>query len=83
MRRWSRRCRLRAATSVRTLKQRWSKRPCGMKTGNRTLATVACPPQKIAAEAGFTIPDDARFMMVPNHGKIGKEHRFSGEKLTT
>jgi sulfoacetaldehyde dehydrogenase len=22
-------------------------------------------------------------MMVPNHGKIGKEHRFSGEKLTT
>jgi len=51
--------------------------------GNRTLATVACPPQKIAAEAGFTIPDDARFMMVSNHGKIGKDHRFSGEKLTT
>ena len=51
--------------------------------GNRTLATVACPPQKIAAEAGFSIPEDCRFMMVPNHGKIGKQYRFSGEKLTT
>jgi len=51
--------------------------------GNRTLATVACPPQKIAAEAGFSIPEECRFMMVANHGKIGKQHRFSGEKLTT
>ena len=51
--------------------------------GNRTLATVACPPQKIAAEAGFSIPEECRFMMVPNHRKIGKQHRFSGEKLTT
>ncbi len=51
--------------------------------GQRTLTTVACPPQQIAAQAGFSIPDDCRFLMVPNHGKIGKEHRFSGEKLTT
>lgn len=51
--------------------------------GNRTLATVACPPQKIAAAAGFNIPETCQFLMVENQGKIGAAHRFSGEKLTT
>ena len=51
--------------------------------GNRTFSTIACPPQQTALEAGFAIPGDRRFLMVDNHGKTGKEHRFSGEKLTT
>ncbi len=50
---------------------------------NRTFATIACPPQKIAITAGFDIPDDRKFLMVENHGKIGLEHKFSKEKLTT
>jgi sulfoacetaldehyde dehydrogenase len=51
--------------------------------GLRTFPTIACPPQQIAKVAGFEIPDDRKFMMVDNQGKIGQEHRFSGEKLTT
>ena len=50
---------------------------------NRTFATIACPPQKIAFSAGFDIPDDRKFFMVENHGQIGPEHKFSKEKLTT
>lgn len=48
---------------------------------HRTIETVACPPQKIAATAGFSIPDDKKFIIVPED-KIGKEHPFSGEKLS-
>lgn len=51
--------------------------------GNRTFGTIACQPQQIAEAAGFTIPEDRKFLMVYNHGKIGAQHRFSGEKLTT
>ena len=51
--------------------------------GNRTFSTIACPPQQIANAAGFNIPDDRKFLMVENHGKIGPEHKFSKEKLTT
>ena len=51
--------------------------------GNRTFATIACPPQQIAEVAGFSIPEDRKFLMVDNHGNIGKEHKFSKEKLTT
>ena len=51
--------------------------------GNRTFDTIACPPQQIARAAGFNIPDDCTFMMVENQGKIGPEHAFSKEKLTT
>ncbi len=51
--------------------------------GNRTFATIACPPQQTAREAGFSVPDHIKFLMVDNHGKIGNEHPFSGEKLTT
>ena len=51
--------------------------------GNRTFETIACTPQQIAKIAGFSIPDDRKFLMVKNQGKIGKEHKFSGEKLTT
>ncbi len=50
--------------------------------GHRLSDTVAIPPQKLAGAAGFVVPDDVRFIMVPGDG-IGKEHFFSSEKLTT
>ncbi len=53
------------------------------KNGNRTFATIACRPQKLAEAAGFSIPEDCRFLMVENQGQIGPDHRFSKEKLTT
>ena len=48
--------------------------------GSRTINTVAVSAQTIAGIAGFTIPDDRRFIMVEQDG-IGKEHKFSSEKL--
>jgi len=48
--------------------------------GHRTPNTIAIPAQKIAALAGFEIPVDRKFIVVEQRG-IGKEHRFSGEKL--
>jgi len=51
--------------------------------GNRTFPTIACKPQQTAEVAGFSIPEDRKFLMVENQGQIGKEHKFSGEKLTT
>lgn len=50
--------------------------------GNRTLNTVAQAAPKLAAAAGFSIPDDRKFIIV-EQSEIGPEHRFSGEKLTT
>lgn len=51
--------------------------------GNRTFPTIACSPQQLAKVAGFNIPEDRKFLMVENQGKIGSEHIFSREKLTT
>lgn len=50
--------------------------------GHRIVDTVAVSPQKLARAAGFEIPEDRKFVMVVGDG-IGKEHKFSGEKLTT
>lgn len=50
--------------------------------GSRTIETIAQPASKLAASAGFTIPDDRTFIIVEQQ-EIGKSHRFSGEKLTT
>lgn len=50
--------------------------------GHRLPNTVAIAPQKLAEAAGFTIPDDRKFIIVYGDG-IGKEHFFSSEKLTT
>lgn len=50
--------------------------------GHRLADTVAIPPQKLAKAAGFTIPDDRKFIIVIGDG-IGKEYFFSSEKLTT
>lgn len=51
--------------------------------GMRTFDTIACKPQQVAKVAGFTVPDDAKFLMVENQGKIGQAYKFSKEKLTT
>jgi sulfoacetaldehyde dehydrogenase len=48
--------------------------------GHRTSNTVAIAAQKIAEIAGFSIPEDRKFIIV-QQDKIGKEHKFSGEKL--
>ncbi|ALI54214.1 aldehyde dehydrogenase family protein [Celeribacter marinus] len=49
--------------------------------GGRRIETVAIAAQDIATFAGFTIPDDRKFIMVEQEA-IGKEHKFSGEKLS-
>ncbi len=49
---------------------------------HRTSNTVAIAPQQLAKIAGFTIPADRKFIIVYGDG-IGKDHPFSGEKLTT
>ena len=49
---------------------------------HRTPDTVAIAPQQLAKAAGFTIADDRKFIIVHGDG-IGKEHPYSGEKLTT
>ena len=51
-------------------------------TGKRNVATVAVAPQVLAKAAGFEIPADRKFIMVESEG-IGKQFKFSGEKLTT
>ncbi len=50
--------------------------------GHRKVETVAVSPQELCRKAGFEIPEDRKFVMVIGEG-IGKEHFFSGEKLTT
>ncbi len=45
------------------------------------VAIVAQPADKIAAMAGFDIPEGTQFFMVPEDG-FGPEHPFSGEKLS-
>jgi sulfoacetaldehyde dehydrogenase len=49
--------------------------------GHRTVNTVARPAAAIAEIAGFTIPGGKRFLIVKEE-HIGKEHRFSSEKLS-
>ena len=48
--------------------------------GHRTMTTVARPAARIAEEAGFTLPDRKKFIIVPED-RIGKAHLFSTEKL--
>jgi sulfoacetaldehyde dehydrogenase len=48
--------------------------------GRRTADTIARPAHVVAKKAGFTIPDDKTFLIVPED-KIGKQHLFSTEKL--
>jgi sulfoacetaldehyde dehydrogenase len=50
--------------------------------GHRFPDTVAIAPQQLAKAAGFEIPADRKFIIVSGDD-IGKQHPFSGEKLTT
>jgi sulfoacetaldehyde dehydrogenase len=49
--------------------------------GHRTLDTVARAASVIAGKAGIQLPDGKSFIIV-EEDKIGKTHRFSGEKLS-
>ena len=49
--------------------------------GRRTIDTVARSACVIARRAGFTLPEGKSFIIV-KEDKIGKAHRFSGEKLS-
>jgi sulfoacetaldehyde dehydrogenase len=48
--------------------------------GHRTSDTVAISAQRIAQGAGFTIPEDRKFIIVKEEN-IGKDYPFSSEKL--
>ncbi len=50
--------------------------------GHRTPDTIARPAPAVAAKAGFTIPEDRSFLLVEER-HIGRQHRFSTEKLGT
>lgn len=50
--------------------------------GHRLPGTVAISPQKLAEAAGFEIGPEYKFIMVIGD-RVGKEHFFSHEKLTT
>jgi sulfoacetaldehyde dehydrogenase len=52
------------------------------KEGHRTLETIARPAHMVATHAGFTVPADKSFLIVPED-KIGKQYPFSTEKLGT
>src|SRR5215475_704815 len=49
--------------------------------GHRTIETVARSATHIAERAGIALPAGKQFIIVPED-KIGREHRFSGEKLS-
>ena len=50
--------------------------------GHRLAQTVACPPQVLAKAAGFELGADRKFIIVEND-RIGPDHNYSREKLTT
>ena len=53
--------------------------------GHRLPGTVAISAVKLAEAAGFSIPEDRKFIAVTGGGinEIGKDYLFSSEKLTT
>jgi sulfoacetaldehyde dehydrogenase len=50
--------------------------------GRRTPETIARPASVVAERAGFQLPSDKTFLIVPE-AHIGKDHLFSTEKLGT
>ena len=50
--------------------------------GHRTANTIARAASAVAKIAGFSLPADKTFLLV-EESRIGKEHRFSTEKLGT
>ena len=63
-------------------RRRCSNGRCGTTTGAGSSPPSPNRRAKLAAAAGFSIPDDRTFIVV-EQDEIGREHRFSGEKLTT
>ena len=59
-----------------------SSRRCGTTAGPARWPPLPSRRPSCAAAAGFSIPDDRTFIIV-EQDEIGREHRFSGEKLTT
>ena len=49
--------------------------------GKRIIGTVARAASVLASHAGFTLPADKSFIIV-EEDRIGRAHRFSGEKLS-
>ena len=47
--------------------------------GNRTFPTIACPPQQLADSAGFSVPDNCKFLMVENVEKLETEGGYAKE----
>ena len=75
-------CRKKAATWRRADGEDARSRPrCGTPNGHRTIDTVARAASVIATKAGFTLPAGKTFIIV-TEDRIGKAHRFSGEKLS-
>jgi len=50
--------------------------------GRRLSNTIGIKPQELAKIAGFSIPEDRKFIFVIGDG-VGKEYPFCSEKLTT
>ena len=50
--------------------------------GHRTPETIARPARVVAERAGFAIPEEKEFLIVPE-SQIGREYPFSTEKLGT
>ena len=50
--------------------------------GHRTIDTIACKASRIAEKAGFTIPEEKKFLIIQEEN-IGEEYPFSTEKLGT
>ena len=51
------------------------------KEGGLNTQLILSTPQKIGGMAGIDVPEDRTFIIVPETG-TGKEHPFSGEKLS-
>ena len=74
-------CRSRAGYLVeRARRRRCCRRRTGMRKAIGRRRRSRARPQTVARLAGFAIPDDTTFFIVPER-HIGKEHLFSTEKL--
>ena len=78
---FSRRSRRKAAISLNAEEKKKLEAAMWDAEGHRTIDTVARPAHVIAQKAGFALPEGKQFLIV-KEDKIGKEHKFSSEKLS-
>ena len=57
-------------------------KPVLWQEGHRTIDTIACKASIIAEKAGFSIPENKKFLIIKEEN-IGKDYPFSTEKLGT